>query len=98
MTYAEYLEALETEKYRHYREVKRIQREYALSNNTIVKGDILTDHYKTIKVEKITVAVGLSGNPECIYSGQRLTKQLIPFKSKEVGVVHQSNIKKVMQQ
>lgn len=89
MTKEEYLSA----KNQLFKEFERKQREldikYALSNNDIEIGDIVSDNINTIKVEKIHVDTPWRGNmPRAYYEGIRLTKQLKPFKNGDKIYIH----------
>ncbi len=78
---------------RHAKELQNIGREYALSKNSVEVGDIITDHFQTICVEKI--GVYFCKPPECVYIGPLLTKKLTPRKNNSTGEVYQSNIKSI---
>lgn len=60
---------------KHREEINSLKCRYALFNNPYKKGDILQDHYHTIKVDKI-VAHGLT----IIFIGTELKKNLEPKK------------------
>lgn len=51
---------------------------YALSNNPYKIGDIIRDHYHTIRITKIKYTV--YNKAECVYFGIPLRKDLIPKK------------------
>lgn len=69
--------------------------EFALSNNEITGGDIVSDGSTTIVVEKIRVRPSWGSGLPCVYfEGTRLTKKLEPFKSKEKGTVF--TVKKII--
>lgn len=59
-----------------------IRKQYAIEHNPVKVGDIVTDHYHTIRVEKI----GIYGCPVpyMVYHGTELTKQGIPKKRQPV--------------
>jgi len=78
------------------KEINDLKREYAFQHSTVVKGDIVTDHIGSVKVEVIRLHVGYSGNdkPSCIYYGQELTKKGVPFKNGSKRPVYQVNLKK----
>lgn len=59
-----------------------LRKQYAIEHNPVKVGDIVTDHYHTIRVEKI----GIYGCPVpyMVYHGTELTKQGIPKKRQPV--------------
>jgi hypothetical protein len=73
-------------------EKSRLKRFYALSNNNVKIGDIISDKTNTIKVE--TIGIYLSSIPQCIYTGIELTKQGLPNKKKTKIKICQENIRK----
>lgn len=86
------------ELYREYRQKQReLDKEYALSNNEVKVGDIVSDNSQTIKVEGIIIDSSYYGcTPTIHFEGIRLTKKLIPFKSGERGCVY--NVKNHIKQ
>jgi len=68
----------------------RLNHEYALSNNSIKKGDIISNNSKIIRVEAIR-STNWGGDPYCIYSGALLTKKLVAYKSGEKGHIYQTD-------
>ena len=60
---------------------KELAKEFALSNNPVKIGDIISDHYKTIRVESFSWGFGFK-QPCVYYSGTRLTKKREPAKHK----------------
>ncbi len=75
----------------YYNQKKAIYKEYALSNNPYKVGDIITDHYKTIKIEIIGVYVS-NGEPSCQYTGIQLNKDGKPSKTQKDNTIYQFNI------
>ena len=61
---------------------KELDKDFALSNNPVKIGDIITDHYKTIRVEKFIFGYcGYTSNLPCMYyRGTRLNKKGEPAK------------------
>ena len=59
-----------------------LRKQYAIERNPVKVGDIVTDHYHTIRVEKM----GIYGRPVpyMVYHGTELTKQGIPKKRQPV--------------
>ena len=71
---------------------EQLKQQYALEHNPAKVGDIITDHYHTIRVENMKV----TGHPVPYmrYSGIELTKQGEPKKRQPVprNPVHQCNL------
>lgn len=86
--------------YKEYEEKQReLDIEFALSNNNVEIGDIVSDSSSTIIVEsiKVDIAWSWSGHlPSAYYYGTRLTKKLVPFKSGEKATVY--NVKNHIKQ
>ena len=59
-----------------------LRKQYAIEHNPVKVGDIVTDHYHTIRVEKMS----MYGYPvPCmVYRGTELTKQGVPKKRQPV--------------
>ena len=72
---------------KHKKEIRDLQVEFALASALYKKGDIIKDSYSTIKVEKIKVSVTF-GNPEPVYYGLKLKKDLTPMKKMEYGAIY----------
>ncbi len=95
MNREEYISALA-----HNEKVKRIadnkaMKEYCDTNNPYSIGDIIQDHYHIIKIENISYKLGFMAIlPSCVYAGPRYTSKLVPFKSKEMSRMGQSNVKR----
>ena len=80
----------------HKEKLLVLARQYALSNNPVSVGDIVTDHYHVIRVENIGIIVNSYNNlPMCCYYGILQKKSGGDFKNKERGTVTQSNLKKI---
>ena len=76
---------------------KHLAREFAYSNNPVKIGDIITDHYKTIRVEKFFCGYNFGYKLPCMfYRGVRLTKKGEPAK-REAGDsrVSQTDIREI---
>jgi hypothetical protein len=70
-----------------------LAKEFALSNNTVKAGDIVTDHIGSIRVEKIKWTKGYGSDyPGCVYFGTELKKDLTPTKKGEKRDVYQYNL------
>lgn len=70
-----------------------LAKKFALENNSIKEGDIVTDHVGSIKVEKIQVTLGsFDDPPSCVYFGIELKKDLTPTKKATKRDVYQSNL------
>lgn len=60
---------------------KHLARKFAYSNNPVKIGDIITDHYKTIRVEKFLCGYDFGSRFPCMYyRGTRLSKKGEPVK------------------
>jgi len=60
---------------------KQLAREFAYSNNPVKIDDIITDHYKTIRVLKFLWGYDFGSQMPCMfYRGVRLTKKGEPVK------------------
>ncbi len=59
-----------------------LRKQYAIEHNPVKVGDVVTDHYKTIRVEKMR----MYGYPIPFmrYYGTKLTKQGVPMKRQPV--------------
>lgn len=88
--YKTLLKELET---KHKADCFKLAKEYAMSNNSVSIGDMVTNGCDAIKVEVITVYRSL-GLPSCAYSGPKFTKAGIPFKNGDQATVYQTNLKK----
>lgn len=66
---------------------------YALANNNINIGDVITDHIGSIKVESIKVEISsFYETPRCVYFGPELRKDKSPKKNGAKRNVWQSNL------
>lgn len=92
MTKAEYESELKTLNREHEDSKNKLIKEYALSNNPYKIGDIITDHYQRIKIEKIR-AISYFSEIGCRYYGVNLKEDGTPVKSGSKTWIYQSNIK-----
>lgn len=60
-----------------------LRKQYAIEHNPVKVGDIITDHYHTIKVKKISM-YGRHPVPYMKYTGIELTKQGEPKKRQPI--------------
>lgn len=76
---------------------KNLAREFAYSNNPVKIGDIITDHYKTIRVEKFLYGRNFGYTFPCMfYYGTRLTKKGEPAKrNTDANRVAQTDIREI---
>lgn len=76
---------------------RELKEKYALTNNNVKIGDIISDSTISIKVEKIQVVQSSFGNeyPECRYPGKKVTKKGDFFKDGSNDFIYQSNLKKI---
>ena len=95
MNIEEYKLKLENARNEYESNKDRISTEFAESNNPYKIGDVVTDHYHTIKIEKHQIAfTGMNAIPECVFFGTELKKDGTPKKRQENNPVYQSNIGK----
>ena len=68
-----------------------VSKAFALEDNPVKIGDMVTDHYHTIKVKKF----GISSYPypTMVYIGIEMTKKGEPKKRQENNPVYQQNIR-----
>lgn len=72
---------------------KKVVIHYALSNNSVKEGDIVTDHKCTIRVDKVSVSRGRSYElPQCVYDGVILKKDGSDNVKGKRDTVYQSNM------
>jgi len=94
MNIESYKKQLIQKKMDYEKDINALAVEFVLSNNTIKKGDIITDHIGSIRVEKIMVTLSFGrDDPRAVYKGDTLTKKLIPLKRPKERTVHEVNIK-----
>ena len=76
---------------------KQLAREYAYSNNDVKIGDVITDHYKTIRVEKFLWGYDFGTRLSCMYyRGTRLNKKGEPMKrDADDNKVSQTDIREI---
>jgi hypothetical protein len=79
------------------KQVRKLKIEYARTLIKYTKGQTISDHHQTIKIDSISLAFsyGSDGFPEPIYLGPLLTKTNKLFKNGNRGKVYQSNIQKL---
>jgi hypothetical protein len=97
MNKEEYLKAEKAIKEEFEGKRKQLAREFASSNNPVKIGDIITDHYKTIRVEKLLWGHNFGTPFSCMfYRGTRLTKNGQPAKREaEDNRVAQTDIREI---
>lgn len=66
--------------------------DFARENNPYKQGDIISDHYKTIKIERWKTTYGGFGYPSLIYYGTALKKDGTPAKNQKENAIYQENI------
>ncbi len=94
MTEQEYTERLARLEKEHQRAKSKLVREYALINNPYKVGDVLEDHYHTIKVEAMIPQYSSNGFGEMLYVGVDLKKDLTPKKTQTGKHMYQENVKR----
>ena len=72
-----------------------LRKQYAIERNPVKMGDIVTDHYHTIRVEEMSF-YGYP-IPIMVYRGTEITKQGVPKKRQPVPShpAFQSNVKSI---
>ena len=97
MNKEEYLNAKKALEAELLKKKKQLAREFAYSNNDVKIGDVITDHYKTIRVEKLLWGYDFGSHMPCMfYRGTRLTKNGQPAKREaEDNRVAQTDIKEI---
>jgi len=72
-----------------------LRKQYAIEHNPVKVGDIVTDHYHTIRVERMSLYC--SPIPCMQYRGTELTKQGVPKKRQPVpsNPAIQTNVKSI---
>lgn len=97
MDLAEYTECFDALTEHYKRNKKDLAIRFAKSNNKVKIGDIITDHFHTIVVEKIEYTFSSTGYdvPSCVYHGEHLKKNGERRKKKEQSEVHQVNLIKI---
>ena len=95
MTPGDYEKELAELKNKFKAEKFALAKKYAISNNTVKIGDLITDHIGTIRVEKIKTAIINSIVPHCNYWGALIIKgSEKPFKRGGKRWTSQRDIKK----
>ena len=82
MTADEYKQKLLDIKAEYIKKRNSLEEEFALSNNTVEIGDIVSDGSSTIRVEKFGF-IRTTSLPSIYYIGVRLTKKLKPYMNGE---------------
>lgn len=79
------------------KELDKLINEYVLSNNSVKIGDIISDSYSIIKVDKIQVVKAnyFIDFPECRYIGKKIKKDSEFFKNGVRVDIYQANLKKI---
>ena len=93
MTNTEYDSKLEKLRLEFEQNKRSLAIEYATSNNPYKVGDVISDHYKTIRIEKWKISL-YSRYPSLVYTGVLLKKDGTPAKKQDDRTVWQSNINK----
>ena len=93
MSKEEYKSLIENANKERSEKIKSINKQFALDNNTVKIGDIITDGYITLKVEKITTFKSAYDEfPSCMYEGVKLKKDGTPYKNQEGNTIFQSRV------
>jgi hypothetical protein len=91
MTELEYKEALKELAAEYENNKVALAKDFAISNNTVKYGDIITDHIGSLEVKRMTVST-FSKQPQMVYYGIELKKDLTPMKNQTNRAVYQSNL------
>ncbi len=80
----DYLKNMKILEKEYKQKINQLKKNFALNNNSIRIGEIITDVYHNIKikVKKIQFATEKEF-PQCVYSGVKLIKQNKPYKNGE---------------
>lgn len=97
MNKEEYLKEEKALKEEFEKKKKQLASEFAYSNNPVKIGDIITDHYKTIRVLKFLLGYDFGSRMPCMfYRGIRLTKKGEPAKREaDDSRVSQTDIREI---
>lgn len=91
MNIQEYRAAFQAIEDRVKEDKRKLMRDFALSNNTVKVGDVVSDGCFKVKVEKIKIYLDPI-QPSCIYCGELLTVKGKSRKIKKEGVVYQTGM------
>lgn len=72
-------------------DLNKLRRECAEANNPYKIGDVISDHYHTIRIESMA-EYGWGTLPYMLYRGVELKKDGTPTKRQENTEMHQTNI------
>lgn len=99
MTFTELKKKANILKNEYLTQIRELRKEYAIEHNPIKVGDIITDHYHTIKVESMVAFVEShyynNDIPYIRYKGVELTKKGVPKKRQQDNIMAQPNIKTI---
>lgn len=98
MTFKELKEKINIVKSEYFAQIRDLRKKFAIEHNPIKVGDIITDHYHTIKVESMspcTESYYITFVPFMRYKGVELTKQGIPKKRQQDNTMCQTNVKTI---
>lgn len=97
MNIDEYIKAEKDLKEEFEGKKKQLLKEFAFSNNPVKIGDVIKDHYKTIRVEKLLWGYNFGTPFSCMfYRGTRLNKKGEPVKREaDDNRVAQTDIKEI---
>jgi hypothetical protein len=93
MEISEYIEKKRELTEQHDRDMVKLNREYALSNNTVKVGDTVKSNRVAIIVDNIRIGrIYRTEEPCCVYFGVMLTKKGRPYKSGERNSIWQNDV------
>ena len=90
MDFEEYKTKINELQQKYNRDIHKLKKEYAITNNTVKTGDVIQDNIGKIIVKSI--GVYYADKPECFYCGTELKKNGEPRIKKSTRTVYQSNI------
>ena len=95
MTEKEFMRAINKIKSEQSEKIKAVRAQYAEDNNPVKIGDMISDHYQTLKVERFCIhsASFKREFPFYSYHGPLITKAGKPFKSGKRGRIYQTQLK-----
>lgn len=92
MTKEEYDIAIKEIEHRVEDSKKKLAINYATSNNPYKVGDVITDHFHTIRIERWKTVLGGFSYPSLVYYGTVLNKDGKDAKNQKDNYMYQENI------
>jgi len=96
MDIKEYKERVKHMEAMHKKELQAFASEYAMSNNIVKDGDIVSNGKMTVLVDRISLGYFFGEHtPQCIYTGPELTKKGTPYKNGQREAIYQLRLKTI---